>query len=193
MGLSSAVRLMVVLASVGAWRTAAAQTPQSFLDPDQTWALAQTRAAAGDAYRAITEFRRFAHLAPQDPRAVQGLETAGWLALQARKYSEARALSISDESEHRIGALLARNEVDDAPFESGEVSFHSGWTFHRADPNRTNRTRAAFTIIYMDRDILATEPQNPQQAFDLRIWLPGVVPGEAAASPINPILYEAAP
>jgi len=36
------------------------------------------------------------------------------------------------------------------PFEFGEVSFHSGWTFHRADGNATSVPREVFTIIYID-------------------------------------------
>ena len=36
------------------------------------------------------------------------------------------------------------------PYQLGEVSFHAGWTFHRADGNATFMPREVFTIIYID-------------------------------------------
>lgn len=42
-------------------------------------------------------------------------------------------------------------KVVNGPFELGEVSFHSGWTFHRADGNATSVPREIFTVIYIDR------------------------------------------
>jgi len=50
--------------------------------------------------------------------------------------------------------LLAANlgQVEEA-FELGEVSFHSGWTFHRAGRNLTGRPREVMTVIYMDEFI----------------------------------------
>ena len=103
---------------------------------------------------------------------------------------DGRDLAISDESEEKIGELMKGFEVDNAPFDLGEVSFHAGWTFHRADPNKTDKPREAFTIIYMDRDMMIKEPDHPNQKMDLAIWTPGCQPGDAAASPINPVLYE---
>jgi hypothetical protein len=35
------------------------------------------------------------------------------------------------------------------------------------------------------------EPAHAFQRFDLRTWLPGVQPGEPAASALNPVLYAA--
>jgi ectoine hydroxylase-related dioxygenase (phytanoyl-CoA dioxygenase family) len=102
----------------------------------------------------------------------------------------ARELAISDESEARLGELMRDYEVDASAYELGEVSFHSGWTCHRADPNQTENVRAAFTIIYMDRDIRAIELQHANHVADSNMWLPGVKPGEVAASKLNPILYE---
>ena len=104
---------------------------------------------------------------------------------------EVREFGISDESEARLSERMADFEVDESPFELGEVSFHSGWTCHRADENRTDELRAAFTIIYMDRDVRMLEPRYPAHRLDARMWLPGVRPGEVAASRLNPVLWEA--
>ena len=103
---------------------------------------------------------------------------------------QVRKLAISDESEAHLSELMSDFEVDNSPFELGEVSFHSGWTCHRADANQTDELRAAFTIIYMDRDVRLIEPRTDAHRGDARMWLPGVKPGEIAASKLNPILYE---
>lgn len=104
---------------------------------------------------------------------------------------EVREFAISDESETRLSERMADFQMDESPFELGDVSFHSGWTCHRAGENHTDEVRAAFTIIYMDRDVRMLEPRHAAHRLDARMWLPGVRPGETAASRLNPILYEA--
>jgi ectoine hydroxylase-related dioxygenase (phytanoyl-CoA dioxygenase family) len=103
-----------------------------------------------------------------------------------------RDLPISDESEKQITAALdARGfAVEAAPYALGDVSFHGGWTFHRAGENRTTRPRSVMTVIYMDADMRVSEPTNDFQRNDLARWLPGLKPGDPAASAINPILFE---
>ncbi len=49
---------------------------------------------------------------------------------------------------------------------AGEVSFHSGWTFHQAAGNGTDAPREVFTIIFMDKDMIMAEPINHNQRFD---------------------------
>lgn len=103
-----------------------------------------------------------------------------------------RDLEISDESEARITAAMeARGfDFDQQPFGLGDVSFHSGWTFHRAGANASSAPRSVMTMIYMDAEIQVAEPVNTPQRTDLARWLPGLKPGETAASPINPVLYD---
>lgn len=105
-----------------------------------------------------------------------------------------RNLEISDESEAQITAVMQRRgfEFDVGTFDLGEVSFHSGWTFHKAGPNLSSSPRSVMTMIYMDADICVTEPTNSPQKNDLARWLPGLKPGDTAASPINPILFDRA-
>ena len=64
------------------------------------------------------------------------------------------------------------------PFDLGEVSFHSGWIFHRAGPNTTNRTRKVMTVIYMDKDMRLVSPSNDGQVNDWNTWCPGAKIGE---------------
>jgi ectoine hydroxylase-related dioxygenase (phytanoyl-CoA dioxygenase family) len=109
----------------------------------------------------------------------------------SHRFDFGRDLPISDESEELISAEMEREGfalVDD-PFELGEVSFHSGWTFHRAGPNRTAGPRSVMTIIYMDKDMRLAEPSPGQQA-DRDAFCPGVVVGDVIDSPNNPVLWE---
>ena len=102
-----------------------------------------------------------------------------------------RDLEIGDESERVITANLEAHgfPIVDEPFELGEVSFHLGWTFHKAGPNRSQQPRSVMTIIYMDRDMRLIEPTNEAQRRDREQWCPGAVVGERIATPKNPEIY----
>lgn len=103
-----------------------------------------------------------------------------------------RDLVISDASERAITANMEAHgfRVVDEPFELGEISFHLGWTFHRAGPNRSTRPRSVMTVIYMDRDMKLTAPANANQQADREQWCPGAVVGEVIDTPMNPVLFE---
>ena len=102
-----------------------------------------------------------------------------------------RNLSISDESERTIGKHLKINDFDHIiePFDVGEVSFHSGWIFHRAGANTTNKMRKVMTIIYMDKNMRLKKPINEGQQNDWITWCPGAIIDEIIDTPLNPILY----
>jgi hypothetical protein len=118
----------------------------------------------------------------------------GPLAFYRGSHSEAfgRDLAISDESEAAISREMeARGfPIDEAHYALGDVSFHGGWTFHRAGANRSDLPRSVMTMIYMDADIRVAAPVNDMQRSDLAQWLPGLKPGDLAASPINPVIFE---
>jgi ectoine hydroxylase-related dioxygenase (phytanoyl-CoA dioxygenase family) len=104
---------------------------------------------------------------------------------------DGRDLAISDESESFIQKRL---RVTDFPhiieaFDVGEISFHSGWVFHRAGANQTDATRKVFTIIYMDKNMKLKAPENDGQRKDWEVWCPGAKIGEIINSPINPVLF----
>ncbi len=100
-----------------------------------------------------------------------------------------RDLEIGQESEERIGAALKNHGIDEAGFDLGEVSFHAGWTFHRAAPNTTAAPREVMTIIYMDEDMRLTEPVNQYQQADRDSFCPGIAVGAVIDSPMNPITW----
>ena len=77
-----------------------------------------------------------------------------------------------------------------APFRLGDVSFHAGWTFHRAGPNHTDRPRRVMTVIYFADGLRLAAPTPGQQA-DRDAFLPGLAPGDRAATEMNPLLWTA--
>ncbi len=110
----------------------------------------------------------------------------------SHRVEEGRDLAIGDQSERILQEKL---RVTDFPhvieaFDAGEVSFHSGWVFHRAGANSTEAVRKVMTIIYVDKDMRVTPPINKHQQNDLDTWMPGSQIGEVVDSPLNPVLYE---
>ncbi|MFZ1130631.1 MAG: phytanoyl-CoA dioxygenase family protein, partial [Terriglobales bacterium] len=65
----------------------------------------------------------------------------------SHRFQFGRDLEIGDESEESLKRILARFGCDESPFELGDVSFHSGWTFHRAGANESDEMREVFTVI----------------------------------------------
>ena len=108
---------------------------------------------------------------------------------KSHRLNYGRDLEISDESELKLQEALRELCVNETSFEMGEVSFHAGWTFHRAGPNTTPRAREVMTIIYMDQDIRVIEPKNTHQMQDLTEHMPGISVGQIMDSPLNPVLY----
>lgn len=102
-----------------------------------------------------------------------------------------RDLGIGDESEVAVQKAVAEANftVEDSPYELGEVSYHNGWTFHRANPNQTSEPRRVMTIIYVDAAIRVTEPQNPAHWGVLENVMPGAKVGGEVNSHLTPVLY----
>src|SRR4051812_3075833 len=91
-----------------------------------------------------------------------------------------RDLEISAESERQIEAAVREAKIDEVQnaYALGDVSFHMGWTLHRAGPNKTSDIRRVFTIIYMDIDMRLAAPKNSNQQNDWDAWTPSTQIGE---------------
>lgn len=117
----------------------------------------------------------------------------GPLEFSARSHQikQGRDIMISDESERKIDETLRVTDFDHViePFDVGEISFHSGWIFHRAGANQTDQVRRVMTIIYMDKDMHLKNPENAGQQNDWETWCPGAVIGEVIETPLNPLIY----
>ncbi|UHG91680.1 phytanoyl-CoA dioxygenase family protein [Spirosoma oryzicola] len=102
-----------------------------------------------------------------------------------------RDLEISDESENILADELQKQKftVHDTPFDLGEVSYHAGWTFHRAGPNTSTQPRKVMTMIYMDKEQIISQPRNEFQVADLTKWLNNAPIGSHPQSDLNPVLF----
>jgi len=101
-----------------------------------------------------------------------------------------RELSISDESEQQIRENLRVTDFEHIvePFDLGEISFHSGWVFHRVGANQSSYMRKVMTIIYMDKGMRLKAPANSGQENDWKTWCPGAEIGAVIDTPLNPVL-----
>lgn len=100
---------------------------------------------------------------------------------------------ISDESDKIFENLVHEKGMklhNYGGMKAGDASFHSGWTLHGAPGNPTPNMREVMTIIYFADGTRVTDPgDNPHRNNDLRTWLPGLKPGDLAASELNPLIY----
>jgi ectoine hydroxylase-related dioxygenase (phytanoyl-CoA dioxygenase family) len=101
-----------------------------------------------------------------------------------------RDKEISDESEKILAEALKQFTLHETPFELGEVSYHSGWTYHRAGSNVSGRARKVMTMIYMDKDIRIAEPTSSQRMNDWKTWLDSKPVGSVADGKLNPVIYQ---
>jgi ectoine hydroxylase-related dioxygenase (phytanoyl-CoA dioxygenase family) len=104
---------------------------------------------------------------------------------------EGRDLMIGDESEAKIQEQLRVTDFAHVieAFDLGEISFHSGWVFHRAGANQTSETRKVMTVIFMDKAMRLRKPENQNQQNDWDTWCPGAKVGEIIDSALNPVMY----
>ncbi len=103
--------------------------------------------------------------------------------------------AISDGSEAHFDALVNQTGATlsvPVAMSAGDATFHGGWTLHKAGANTSTMTREVMTVIYFASDLIVQEPTNEPQRLDLARWLPGLVPGDPAASALNPVVPIAA-
>jgi hypothetical protein len=102
-------------------------------------------------------------------------------------------LEISDESDAFFDRFVAEQgfPISVAPMAAGDATFHTGWTLHHAPGNATDTMREVMTVIYFADGIRISEPDNQARVNDLASWLPGLKPGDLAASELNPVIYRA--
>ena len=100
--------------------------------------------------------------------------------------------AIGDESQAAFERVVAERGWTRTPTPAlvpGDASFHAGWTLHSAPPNATETLREAMTIIYFADGTRVGPLDHANRRFDRDAWLRGCEPGEAAAGPLNPVLF----
>ena len=105
----------------------------------------------------------------------------------------ARDVKISDESERIIAQAIKKEKIIEIqePYALGDVSFHSGWTLHRAGGNATEKSRKAHTVIYMDEQMRLKKRRSQNQENDRISWCGDTADGGVIDGPLTPILYQA--
>jgi ectoine hydroxylase-related dioxygenase (phytanoyl-CoA dioxygenase family) len=108
---------------------------------------------------------------------------------KSHRFQHGRDLEIGDESEITLKEALQKFTRNNGPFALGDVSFHAGWTFHRAEANTSTKPREVMTVIYMDEEMRLAEPKNKNQILDWQEYCPMVQIGELIDSPLTPLIY----
>jgi ectoine hydroxylase-related dioxygenase (phytanoyl-CoA dioxygenase family) len=99
---------------------------------------------------------------------------------------------ISEESDRVFDKMIADNNIRRDAYGAmapGDATWHSGWTLHSAAGNPTDAMREVMTVIYFADGARIITPDNPSRQDDLDQWLPGLRPGDIAASPLNPLVF----
>jgi hypothetical protein len=101
-------------------------------------------------------------------------------------------MPISDDSEQKFEGFIRARGYKIAPgvaMNAGDATFHYGWTLHGAPANITAQTREVMTVIWYADGARVTEPDNMNRQRDLERWMPGMKPGDLAASELNPLVF----
>jgi len=101
-------------------------------------------------------------------------------------------MPISDDSEQKFEEYIQSRGytiVPGAAMKAGDATFHFGWTLHGAPANATDRMREVMTVIWYGDGARVTAPDNFSRQRDLERWMPGLQPGDLAASELNPLVF----
>jgi ectoine hydroxylase-related dioxygenase (phytanoyl-CoA dioxygenase family) len=99
---------------------------------------------------------------------------------------------ISDESDDTFAAMIEEHGLrveTHGALAAGDATFHAGWTLHCAPANPTANMRPVMTVIYVADGARVAEPRSPFQEFDLKMWLPGLAPGDLVDTEKNPLVW----
>ena len=101
-------------------------------------------------------------------------------------------IEISDTSHDIISAIITENNynVESFALKAGDATFHAGYTLHSAHPNNGMYSREVMAIIYYADGAKITEFDNEHRKVDRDVFLPGLNPGDIAATELNPLLYQ---
>jgi ectoine hydroxylase-related dioxygenase (phytanoyl-CoA dioxygenase family) len=103
-----------------------------------------------------------------------------------------KLLEISDESHDLFEKYIINNELKPITYgamAAGDATFHNGWTLHSAPGNPTHSMRKTIAIIYYADGARVADVETKEREFNLNVCLPGLKPGDIAATPTNPLVY----
>lgn len=103
-----------------------------------------------------------------------------------------KLIEISDESHSIFEEYIERNKLEPITYgamAAGDATFHAGWTVHSAPANPTNSMRKIMAIIYYADGTRVSEVETEERQMNLDVCLPGLKPGDLAATSVNPLVY----
>ena len=110
----------------------------------------------------------------------------------SHRNADMRGTRISDDSDAHFTQMLAQTAAPISavgPLRAGDATFHDGWMVHRAPGNQTGAMREVMTVIFFADGTHVGPVDSKERRDDLGRWLPGLQPGDLAASEINPLLF----
>ena len=72
---------------------------------------------------------------------------------------------------------------------AGDAVFYSGDILHSTTANLSPDRREVLTVIYYADGTRIMKVNSENRMVDLGEFLPGMLPGDLAASPLNPMLF----
>ena len=110
----------------------------------------------------------------------------------SHRSADMRGTRISDDSDAYFTRLVAELDMPVTPvgaLRAGDATFHDGWMVHRAPSNPEGPMREVMTVIYFADGTRIGPADSDERRTDLERWLPGLHPGDVAASELNPLVY----
>jgi ectoine hydroxylase-related dioxygenase (phytanoyl-CoA dioxygenase family) len=100
-----------------------------------------------------------------------------------------RDKEISDESEAILAETLKQFPIHETPFDLGEVSYHSGWTYHRAGTNSSKKARRVMNGDLHGQGYSRCRTHQRIQDRRLEYMVDSKPVGSVADGKLNPVLY----
>jgi ectoine hydroxylase-related dioxygenase (phytanoyl-CoA dioxygenase family) len=97
----------------------------------------------------------------------------------------------SYESEQLFGRIIHDHKIPVVTccMKAGDASFHSGGTLHSTLANSSSERREGLAVTYFADGTCVMAPNHEHRRVDMAEFLPGLKPGDLAASVLNPILF----
>ena len=92
------------------------------------------------------------------------------------------------EEEMKVGENIKQYEWISVPLASGDCTFNSGLTYHRAAANETEQMREAMTIAYMAHDVVYDWHVSNRRADRHKGATEGIKRGGRLNNPLTPRL-----
>jgi ectoine hydroxylase-related dioxygenase (phytanoyl-CoA dioxygenase family) len=100
-------------------------------------------------------------------------------------------LPASYESNELFNRIIREHKIPVVSYamKAGDASFHSGQILHSTFANDSSEPRKSFAVIYFADGTSVMTVNYEHRLVDMAEFLPGLAPGDLAASPLNPVLY----